>query len=675
MKFTMMAGIIASLSNVMLLAVAASTSYYVDCSTSSNGKGSVDSPFNQLSAASGQRLGPGDSLLFKRNVTCQGQLTINDSGSSGSPIVIGAYGTGTNLPVIAAGSNTNAVLLNATSHIIIENLELTNSGDNTVRKRGLYIYAADAGNITDITVQNLYINNVRGLMPSTISPFNAANGKYANATGALIIEASGNITSTWFSNILIQNNTIRSVDRQGIYTWTNWCRRPALATFWDTLCFQPWAPSTGFVVRNNQLYDIGGDGIVVKGYVNALVEHNKLIGFNKRSNSPNAGMWTANSDGSLFQYNSATGGTTTSDGMAYDVDHSTSGTVFQYNLSHDNEGGFFLICPYDKPTQNFIIRYNLSVNDKARGFQICDGALVNGSIYKNTILVGSGITSNFVQESTSASLDVHLVDNIVRKSGSGAVNWQLSDPKFIVDHNAFYGISNFANATNTITSAPGLAMPGVRDPKGYFLITGYPTLGAGIAVSDDAIQDFFGNPVSSNTQPNIGFYAGQGTTAANTSDLFDSYSVGATSLSGWNSTGSIKIIADPAGDLGNSVQLSGGSSVKRTIFGQQSFRLSVLVWANQTNASFEIDLIGSGNTLVSVPFSSSGQFDSLSYTSNEWHLVELDVNTSSLLVQPSLDSQSTSSIKYAGTIDTVQFKAGASAGSLFAVDDFYIVKA
>jgi hypothetical protein len=41
------------------------------------------------------------------------------------------------------------------------------------------------------------------------------------------------------------------------------------------------------------------------------------------------------------------------------------GTVFEYNVSHDNDGGFFLLYsyPYDKPTQNFTIRYNLSVND------------------------------------------------------------------------------------------------------------------------------------------------------------------------------------------------------------------------------------------------------------------------------------------------------------------------
>ncbi|GAB5585952.1 hypothetical protein Unana1_00852 [Umbelopsis nana] len=558
----------------------------------------------------------------------QDQLAPVGSGSSGSPITIDAYGSQTALPVITAGSNTNAVLLNGNSHIIIENLELTNPGNNTVRKRGLYIYAQDAGLVTDITVQNLYIHDVRGLMPSTISPFNAANGKYANATGVIIIEAGGSTTATAFSNILVQTNTIRS------------------------------DPSTGFVVRNNQLYDIGGDGIVAKGNVGALVEHNKLIGFNKRSGSPNAGLWTANSDNSLFQYNVASGGTTTSDGMAYDVDHSTSGTVFQYNLSHDNQGGFFLLCPYDKPTQNFIIRYNLSVNDKARGFQICDGALVNGAIYKNSIVVGAGITTNLVQESTSASLDVKFFDNIVRKSGSGSVNWQLSDPKFIVDHNAL---------------RLGFAILGLRDPKGYYLISGYSTLGAGIVTTNDAAQDFFGNSVSSSQAPNLGFYAGSGTNAAATSELFDAYAVGSTSLISWNSTGGILVVADPAGDLGNSLQLGQKSSVQRSITGSVNFRLSVRVWASQTTAPFNINLIGSESTLFTAAFSSSGSFGSTTYTLGEWHLVKILVSTSSKQIQALLDGTTALSESYTGTIDTVQFSAGTSSGATFAIDDFYTV--
>jgi hypothetical protein len=110
----------------------------------------------------------------------------------------------------------------------------------------------------------LYIHDVRGLKSSTISPFNASNDKNANATGSIVIEAGGFTTPTAFSNVPIQK-ILRSVDRQGIYTRTNWCRRPAMTSRWNTLFFQQWDTSMGFVVRNKQLYDIGGDGIVVKG--------------------------------------------------------------------------------------------------------------------------------------------------------------------------------------------------------------------------------------------------------------------------------------------------------------------------------------------------------------------------------------------------------------------------
>jgi hypothetical protein len=151
-------------------------------------------------------------------------------------------------------------------------------------------------------------------MPSTTDT-GIGTGKYANASGGIVIEASGNDTATYFTNILIQDNKIRSVDRQGIYTWTNWCRREEMATFWETLCFQDWAVSTGFLVQRNRLYDIGGDGIVVHGYDGGIVRNNQVTGFNKRSKSPNAGIWTANSINALFQYNTVSGGTTTSDGM------------------------------------------------------------------------------------------------------------------------------------------------------------------------------------------------------------------------------------------------------------------------------------------------------------------------------------------------------------------------
>ncbi|RMJ25807.1 hypothetical protein PHISP_03322 [Aspergillus sp. HF37] len=97
--------------------------------------------------------------------------------------------------------------------------------------------------------------------------------------------------------------------------------------------------------------------------------------------------------------------------MSFDVDHSTSGAVYEYNPSHDNEDGFLLLCPYDIPTRNFTVRYNLSVNDRTRIVQICNGELVGGQIYKNAIYSGDGISQEIVNAVTNASLDVLFADH------------------------------------------------------------------------------------------------------------------------------------------------------------------------------------------------------------------------------------------------------------------------
>ena len=49
---------------------------------------------------------PGDAVLFNRGETFYGSIIVSKSGSSGSPIVIGAYGTGAN-PVITGFTTVN----------------------------------------------------------------------------------------------------------------------------------------------------------------------------------------------------------------------------------------------------------------------------------------------------------------------------------------------------------------------------------------------------------------------------------------------------------------------------------------------------------------------------------------------------------------------------------------
>ena len=303
-------------SSLLILALArlcSGASYFFDGSANSAGDGSQSHPYNNLTIISSLKLQPGDKILLKRGSSIAGPLVLTSSGSTSAPINIGAYGDANQPRPAVVGGGLSTVLIQGASHVVVEDLEVTNPGDNKSALRGVYIYGYNSGNIKDVTVKNLYIHDVRGYMPSTTTG-GAPVGKYANASGAIVIEAGGSTTATYFTGINIQDNEIRSVDRQGIYTWSNWCQRPELAAFWFTLCTAPWYASSGLLVQRNRLYDIGGDGIVVKGNEGAIVRDNLVVGFNKRSKSPNAGVWTANSINSLFQYNTVSGGTTTSDG-------------------------------------------------------------------------------------------------------------------------------------------------------------------------------------------------------------------------------------------------------------------------------------------------------------------------------------------------------------------------
>ncbi|MFI7006617.1 right-handed parallel beta-helix repeat-containing protein [Streptomyces sp. NPDC050145] len=493
-------------------ASAAPTTLYVDCSAATNGTGTQAAPLNSMPAVNALTVGAGDSVLFKRGTTCKGQLYARWSGTADSPVTYGSYGSG-NAAHIDANGNYAAVWLKNASHVTVQDLELTAPGDNTTARRGVWAQAVDSGDLSGVTLQRLNIHDVRGVLPATTGG-TVSNGKYAGASGGVIVEALGSTTPSAFTGIRIRENTITSVDRAGIYFWSNWCRRSDLVSFWSSYCSSGWHPHTGTVVEDNHLSDVGGDGVVIKTSSDAVVQHNTLAGFNERAGSPNAGMWTANSDDVTFQYNEASGGNSTKDGQGYDVDHSTNRVTFQYNVSHDNDGGFMLLCPYgaDVPgnSKDFVVRYNLSVNDHGRTFQVCSGGLVRGRIYNNTIQLPEDAGHQVVTESATkdGALDVAFTNNLLRGASAGSYIWTLNDSAFRIDHNLIYSAAVPPTGTNTLTSAPQLASPSTTssDPDDFKLLTTSPALSAGAPVTANGGSDFFGTTPAD--PPSIGFHEG-----------------------------------------------------------------------------------------------------------------------------------------------------------------------
>lgn len=76
----------------------------------------------------------------------------------------------------------------------------------------------------------------------------------------------------------------------------------------------------------------------------ALVEHNIVRQAGSRASGYSAGIWRWSTDNSLIQLNESALTRTRYDGQGFDSDFNSRRTTIQYNYSHDNAGGFLLIC-------------------------------------------------------------------------------------------------------------------------------------------------------------------------------------------------------------------------------------------------------------------------------------------------------------------------------------------
>lgn len=82
------------------LAIAQTTYYVANSGNDANNGRSDGSPFQTIAKINSLSLQPGDAILFRRGDTFRGTLSIRQSGTSGSPIVVDAYGSG-NKPILA----------------------------------------------------------------------------------------------------------------------------------------------------------------------------------------------------------------------------------------------------------------------------------------------------------------------------------------------------------------------------------------------------------------------------------------------------------------------------------------------------------------------------------------------------------------------------------------------
>jgi len=345
--------------------------YYVDSQhgRDANPGTSPERAWQTLEAVNKAMLRAGDQVRFRAGSVWRGTLAPQGFGAAGKPVVLTVFGTGARPRI--EGVEEDAVRLRNFPHVVLEGLEIMNRGDGNRPKRGVHIVASNAGTVEGVVVRDLYIHDVNG-----------TNKQKDN--GGIIFRTQGNEKPTRFDGLRIERNIIWQVDRSGI---------AAQSYHWQRT---RWFPSMNVVIRDNYVADAGGDGIVPWATEGALVEHNIVRGANTRAGSYNAGIWPWSADRTLFRLNRAAEVKTLLDGQGFDSDYNSRGTRFEYNLSHDNEGGFMLICSPGKRNEqenignkDTVVRRNISRNDRARIFHV--SAVENAVIEENWIYIGAGM--------------------------------------------------------------------------------------------------------------------------------------------------------------------------------------------------------------------------------------------------------------------------------------------
>lgn len=340
---------------------AQATNYYFDAAKGNNTHTGKDAfhPFKSLDKIKSLELQPGDSILLQSGAVFEEQLYASCKGSAAKPVVIGKYG-GVQLPHIKGnGLYMQTVHVFNSEYIVIRDLEISNKGKEPIDGiAGLLVELLNYGTAKDITIDNLFVHDVYGVLKR----------EDKGGGNAIMLknfhDENVDTVSSKFDGLIVENCFIKDCQRNGINMWGNWIR-------------SKWNPSLHIVIRKNILDGVPGDGIVPVACESPLVEYNVMRNCPATLPPSEAcdGIWPWSCDNALIQYNVVSDHKSQVDGYGFDSDWNSTNSVFQYNLSYNNDGGFLLICnsggwPVDWSIGNrgTVIRYNVSINDGLRNY-------------------------------------------------------------------------------------------------------------------------------------------------------------------------------------------------------------------------------------------------------------------------------------------------------------------
>jgi parallel beta-helix repeat protein len=344
-------------------ALAAGTTYYVDCGAASDGNGSSTSPWNNLATVNSRTFAPGDSLLFSRGTSCTGSFVFSSSGTSANRITIGAYGTGA-LPAIDGTGQNRAVKLLDTSYVTLQDLEVKNS-----RVWGVLVTTDHDAPAVGITLQNLVVHHVTG--GSYVAMSAKWTGLVVFAPGMIVepdmTKGSGAYTrKSYFDTVLVDNvNAYDTTLWAGIFVWGVQIDQD---TRWAKDSQNQAIQSRNITIQNSTVHDTYGDGIAIYMSHEGTIQNSVVYRSGMEPGPPDigtpVGLWWWTSENMVGQLNESYDNHSPGvDGGGYDIDYGSSNSTMQYNYGHDNGAYCVSVFGYSGATTTNIVRYNVCAGD------------------------------------------------------------------------------------------------------------------------------------------------------------------------------------------------------------------------------------------------------------------------------------------------------------------------
>lgn len=641
------------------------TTYYLDSGVGkTDGDGlSPANAFDSLEDVNAMTFQPGDHILIKAGTRYTGTLWPKGSGCEGYPIVVDMYGEG-NKPLIDGngsyfmpqikdwqgpftGANGDqigaAVYLYNQEYIEINNLEVKNQGDDVNRDRsGIRVEGYDYGALHHIYIRDCYVHDVRGyngqddiypVVPTKAdgSPLDGYVGGDQNNPntsntfwGARTTHRTGGInfvtytarlpeapnqfkvrvqeldTSkkiTTFDDVLIENNRVENCQANGITT-TN------VKGTLDDVTFR----HTNVVIRGNTIHNVTRSGIIPIYTNGVLVEHNKVDRFQSTSQGYGCGIWCDRANNMVFQYNEVCNGVNGNDGMAFNLDDMTRDGIIQYNYTHDNFGGGYMLHVRQKSyNRNNTIRFNLSVNDSGvfadHNAQIVAVGETNitklerAKVYHNTFISNKDCHAVFKGD------EVAYTNNI----------WYFTNPTVATRQKCFVPGANstFDNNVYVGCVAPTDAKKHAEDPQfvggnrlfgldkaaafaAASLKSTSPYVGLGVAVADNGGKDILGGSLET---LNLGAFAGAGHDTAPAAQTYTPN----------------EVTKHLSGGAQQTQVINGTASEADTKWVNTTFNSKSVIYTKKEGNYLEFDMVGTGGTFTFKRGAGAGKVKVVAY--------------------------------------------------------------